>query len=314
MVLVSSSRRPALALGALSLALLPLTGCSGALGSGDHTIVAAFYPLAWVSEQVAGDHFDVVDLTTVGAEPHDLELSIRQTAQVAGAALVVHETGFQPAVDDAVAAEADGAVLDVAEVLPLRATGMTDEHDHEHDAGSDEHEHGEDLDLHFWQDPTLMAELASAVADELGRLDPDHAADYEANAVAVSEELATLDDDYATTLQGCERSTVVVNHGAFGYLGKYGLDVHSIAGLSPTAEPTAATLAELREVIEHDGITTVFTETLASPKNAEALASSVGVRTAVLDPIEGLSDETEGEDYLSLMRRNLSALAEANGC
>jgi zinc transport system substrate-binding protein len=47
---------------------------------------------------------------------------------------------------------------------------------------------------------------------------------------------------------------------------------------------------------------------------AETLADDLGVETAVLDPIEGLSDETADEDYLSLMRENLTALQQANGC
>ena len=47
---------------------------------------------------------------------------------------------------------------------------------------------------------------------------------------------------------------------------------------------------------------------------ADTLASDLGLETAVLDPIEGLSDDTADEDYLSLMRANLAALQEANGC
>jgi zinc transport system substrate-binding protein len=58
----------------------------------------------------------------------------------------------------------------------------------------------------------------------------------------------------------------------------------------------------------------VFSETLASPEMAETLADDLGLETAVLDPVEGLSDETSDEDYLSLMRGNLEALREANGC
>ncbi len=304
------------------LSVSALSGCgSSPEGSTDgaRTVVAAFYPLAWVAERVAGPGYDVVNLTTPGAEPHDLELSIRQTAELAGAAVVIHESGMQPAVDDAIEAEASGAVIDVVDVVALRPTAATaDGHDHEH-GDSDEHSEEEgaedqEVDPHFWLDPALMAELTEAVADRLSELDPDHADDYAARAQKTVTELERLDRDYADTLAGCERTTVVVNHGAFGYLDKYGLDLHSIAGLSPTAEPTAATLAELREVIETDGITTVFTETLASPKNAETLADSVGVDTAVLDPIEGLTDDTAGEDYLSLMQRNLTTLAQANGC
>ena len=106
----------------------------------------------------------------------------------------------------------------------------------------------------------------------------------------------------------------MVSHQAFGYLTRYGLDFEPIAGLSPDAEATAADLGHLQELITEDGVTTVFSERLVSPKMAETLADDLGVSTAVLDPIEGLSDETAEEDYLSLMRENLTALQQANGC
>ena len=108
---------------------------------------------------------------------------------------------------------------------------------------------------------------------------------------------------------------MVVSHDAFGYLGeRYDLDVHAIAGLSPDAEPSARRLGELSDLIREDDITTVFTERLASPKLADTLASDLGIETAVLDPIEGLSDEDADEDYLGLMRENLAALQKAGGC
>jgi zinc transport system substrate-binding protein len=106
----------------------------------------------------------------------------------------------------------------------------------------------------------------------------------------------------------------VVSHDAFGYLEKYGLHLAGVAGLSPDAEPTPANLADLHELIQDEGITTVFSERLASPRFTEPLADDLGIKTEVLDPIEGLTDETSEEDYLSLMEQNLDALREANGC
>ena len=107
----------------------------------------------------------------------------------------------------------------------------------------------------------------------------------------------------------------MVSHDAFGYLGeRYDLDVHAIAGLSPDAEPSARRLGELADLIREDDITTVFTERLASPKLADTLASDLGIETAVLDPIEGPSDEDADGDYLGLMRENLAALQKAGGC
>ena len=67
-------------------------------------------------------------------------------------------------------------------------------------------------------------------------------------------------------------------------------------------------------MVEDDGITTVFSERLASPRLTQTLADDMGIETAVLDPIEGLTDETAGEDYVSLMESNLAALEKANGC
>jgi zinc transport system substrate-binding protein len=107
---------------------------------------------------------------------------------------------------------------------------------------------------------------------------------------------------------------VVVSHDAFGYLEKYGIHFEAIAGLSPDAEPTPADLGRLHQLIEDEGITTVFGERLAPPALVDTLARDAGVTTAVLDPIEGLTDETEGEDYLTLMTQNLDALRVGNGC
>jgi zinc transport system substrate-binding protein len=292
-----------------------LAGCA-ALGddsSGNgRRAVASFYPLAWVTERVAGDGWTVENLTQPGQEPHDLDLSIAQTAALEQADLVVLEEGFQPAVD-AAAEGTDAAVVDAAAVVDL-LPATADAHDHEHEEeGEEAHDHG-DVDPHFWLDPLLVADFADAVAEELGEVDPDNAGAYADNAAALRTELEGVDEDYTTGLVACERTTTVVSHQAFGYLARYGLDFEPIAGLSPDAEPTAADLAHLQELITEDGVTTVFSERLVSPKMAQTLADDLGVTSAVLDPIEGLSEDTAEEDYLSLMRENLTALQQANGC
>ena len=264
-------------------------------------VAAAFYPLAYVAERVGGDDVTVENLTAPGGEPHDLEPTVRETAEVAEADLVVYERGFQPAVDDAIDENAEGAVLDVGDVVhlvPFR----------EHGVDSDED------DPHFWQDPLLLAKVGDAMADQLSDVDPEHADQYAANAGDLRADLEQLDQDYASGLSNCARDTVVVSHDAFGYLQRYGIDMETILGLSPDSEPTPADLKRLQDLIRADGITTVFGEALVSPAVADALARDTGVQSKILDPIEGLSDETAHEDYLSLMRSNLQALREANDC
>lgn len=303
-----------------------LAGCGStnadASGSGRQA-VAAFYPLAWVTERVAGDDWEVTNLTQPGGEPHDLELGISQTADLDEADVVVFQHEFQPAVDEAVENVSDAVLVDAEEAVELRSIeeqheGHEDEHSDEEPAEGqhsedDGHDHG-GTDPHFWQDPLLMADMADAVAEGLAEVDADGAATYRANAEELRAELEELDSEFAEGLAGCERDTVVVSHEAFGYLERYGVHFEGIAGLTPDAEPTPAVLAELEELIASEGITTVFSERLASPAMAESLASDTGVETAVLDPIEGPGDGDGATDYVALMQQNLAALQQANGC
>lgn len=308
--MITRTRRAAVMLAA-ALLTLPATACTTGGRTQGRTIAAGFYPLAYVAERVAGDQFRIVNLTTPGAEPHDLELGLRQTAVIEDAELVVFEPGLQPAVDESVRVNAKGHVLDVTTVIDLEP--LAEEHHDDHEG----HDHGhsdEGLDPHFWLDPLRMADLGDAVAERLADLDPAHAADYHRRAARLRADLTALDREFATSLAACRLDSVVVSHDAFGYLGRYGLHFESIAGLSPNAEPSPAQLASLDHLIEDEGVTTVFFERLASPKMAETLAAEAGVSTAVLDPVEGLTDDSAGEDYLTVMRANLAALTKANRC
>ncbi len=109
----------------------------------------------------------------------------------------------------------------------------------------------------------------------------------------------------------------MTTHAAFGYLAEaYGLRQEAIAGLVPESEPSAQRLAELRDLVEREGITTIFTEDLVSPEIAKTLATEAGVRVATLHTVEGLTDDqlAAGEDYRSAMRDNLVTLEEALDC
>jgi zinc transport system substrate-binding protein len=277
----------------LALTLPLLAGCGGpGAADGRTTVVTSFYPLQYVAQRIAGDHADVVNLTQPGKEPHDVEMTVRQTAELVDADVAVYERGFQAAVDEAVDQSSLAHVVDVSG--PARVTGD---------------------DPHFWLDPTRLDAAATAVEKELAQADPSHAADYRRNLAGLHRDLADLDHAFGRGLASCRLHTIVVSHDAFGYLGRrYGLDVVGISGLSPDAEPSPAHLRELQDLIRKDGITTVFSEELASPKFADSLAGDLGLRAEVLDPIEGLSDKTAGQDYLTLMRANLVALRKANQC
>jgi len=307
------TRRLSAALAATIL-LAGLAGCGAGnpRGPGEPIrVVAGFYPLQFVAEQVGGDRVDVKNLVQPGAEPHDLELSPRQVADVADADLVVFLGGFQPAVDQAVDLEAAGSALDIGTVVTLLTAPAA--HDRP-DAADEGEEAAGGKDPHLWLDPIRLATVADSVAHRLAEIDPAGAAGYRSRAVDLHTRLDRLDQDYRSTLADCARREIVVNHAAFGYLAqRYRLDQIAITGLQPDAEPTPQRLAEVAVQARRHGATTVFFETLVSPAVAQAIATEVGARIAVLDPLEGLPTDSV-ENYLSVMRTNLAALSSALGC
>ena len=203
--------------------------------------------------------------------------------------------GSSQRLDEAVEQNASGSTLDITEVVPL-----------------DDDRRG---DPHIWLDPTRFAAITRSAADALGDVVPAQADEIHRRADELVAELTALDEEFHSGLANCERTVVVTTHQAFGYLGdRYGLDLVGISGVDGEAEVSPARLREIQEVIQTAGVTTVFSEPLGSPEVADTLAADLGVSTAILDPIEGLTEDTEDEDYLTLMRANLEALRKANGC
>ncbi|MDD9207126.1 zinc ABC transporter substrate-binding protein, partial [Georgenia sp. 10Sc9-8] len=189
-----------------------------------------------------------------------------------------------------------------------------DGHDDAEDGHDDDgHAHDDDIDPHFWLDPTRLAQVADAVAEQLAEVDSAGAADYAANAERLTEDLAALDAELEAGLASCDSRTIVVSHAAYGYLAEaYDLDQRSISGVDPDTEPSPARLAEIGAVVAEEDVSTIFTESAVGAQVAETLAGDLGVRTAVLDPLEIQADEDA--DYQQVMRANLEALQEALGC
>ncbi len=256
--------------------------------------MAGFYPLAFAAEQIAVAGTSVKNLTPAGAEPHDLELTPGDVRAVDDASLVLYlGEGFMPGLETAV------------EQRQGRSLDLLAEEDLKQGKGED----GEIVrDPHVWLDPVRYAAMARAIGVELGQTEA---------AARLAGKLERLDDEFRRGLATCKRRQIVTSHAAFGYLAeRYGLEQVPLEGLSPEAEPSARGLADLVDLVKTSGVTTVFFETLVSPKLAETVAREAGVETAVLNPLEGLTDDeiASGEDYFTVMRSNLAALEEALGC
>ncbi|MER6944976.1 metal ABC transporter substrate-binding protein [Nonomuraea sp. NPDC000554] len=285
-------------------ALLATAACgagSAETADGKPDVVAAFYPLQWLSEQVGGSDVRVTVLTAPGVEPHDLELGAQQVAQLGDAGLTVYIRGVQPAVDDAVEQHAADKAFDAATAVRTLPAG-------EHQEGGEEH--AVSYDPHLWLDPSRLATVVTKLGERLAQTDPEHAKGYRDRAAKTAAALGALDQEFTKGLTTCATRTLVTGHEAFGYLAdRYHLKQIGIT-LDPEAEPSPARIAEVAQLAKAEKVTTIFTESLVSPKVAEVLAKEVGAQTQTLDPLES----KPSGDYLSAMRQNLRTLQTALRC
>jgi zinc transport system substrate-binding protein len=174
--------------------------------------------------------------------------------------------------------------------------------------GAHGQEAGLTADPHVWLDPPLFERIVERSGSVLHR---------PSAAEALVAKVRALDRDYRRGLAHCVRKDIVTSHAAFGYLAqRYGMHQVPITGLTPESEPTPQQLANVIRLVRRTHATTVFFETLVSARLADTVAREVGARTAVLDPIEGLTptEQSHGDTYLTLMRRDLEALRQALAC
>lgn len=309
-------------------------------------VFTTIYPLEYVTKRIGGDHVDVVNIVPPGVEPHDFEPTAKNMVALTSADLFVYNGGglelwVEKAVENLdknhtqVINTTEGLeLLKAAEHEDEHAHGHegehADDHAHEHegehaddhahdhegehvDDHAHEHDHGE-YDPHVWLNPNLLKAQAEKVKQALVSKDQAHAADYEKNFAELASDLDQLDKEFKEMVAQAPKKQFMVSHSAFHYLAdQYGLKQVAISGVNPADEPSPSKMKELVEHVKEHELSYVLFETLVSPKVAEVIAKEAGVKTATLNPLEGLTqaDVDAGKDYLSIMRENLETLREA---
>ncbi|MDJ1130466.1 metal ABC transporter substrate-binding protein [Streptomyces iconiensis] len=321
--------RASAALTALGVGALTLAACGDDSGTanGKVSVAASFYPMAFLAQEIGGDRVQVQNLTKPGVEPHDLELSPKQTGELSEVDMIVYLKGLQPAVDEAVKQSGVKNVAEATSFTSLEKHGNEvhgekghkggGDHEGEHgdEHGHEGHDHGDEAgaDPHVWLDPVRYAQIAKGVGKQLQKADPDHKAEYKKNTEALVSRIDKLNGDFEKGLKSKKTDTFITTHAAFGYLAeRYGLHEEAVSGIDPESEPSASRMKDLHAVAKKDDVDTVFFEDNASDKTAKTLAKDLRLKTSVLSPLESLKDPKK-QDYFSVMHQNLTALKTALG-
>jgi zinc transport system substrate-binding protein len=274
-------------------------------------VVANFYPVQWLAEEIGGPAVTVTSLTPAGTEPHDLALDADALKSLDSADAVLYlGAGFQPDVEKAVANLDDPSVatdlLDSEGVTLLAAPA---------DLGKEALAGGKDP--HVWLDPVLMSAMADGVAASLSEVVPGGEAAVEGRLAQVKEQLATLDQDYSASIQNCATKALVTSHAAFGYLAdRYRLRQIAIAGVSPEDEPDPKDLKEIAEVARTENVQTVFFEDALPKDLAQTVADEIGAQIDLLAALEFDPRESIAPDatYISVMEDNRERIATGLEC
>ncbi len=268
-------------------------------------VTVSFYPLYFFASQIGGDKAEVQNITPSGAEPHDYEPTAQDIARIEKSDLLILNGGKLEAWGDKIKNNLKGT-----EVIIVIAG--------ENIANQQVVENGQTIqDPHVWLSPPLAKIEVKNILNGFIKVDPANKTYYYANANSLLSALDELDKQYKEGLANCNQKDIITSHAAFGYLGKtYGLNQVPITGLSPDAEPSAQQLADVAKFAKDHHVKYIFFESLVSPKLSETIATEIGAKTLVLDPIEGVSgdDMKKGINYLTIMKANLTNLHLALEC
>ncbi len=268
-------------------------------------VTTSFYPLYFFSSQIGGDKANVVNITPAGAEPHDYEPTALDIAQIDNSKLLVLNGGGLEAWGDNIQKNIDPQKTTVV----IAGQNLTNQKVLENGNNV--------IDPHVWLSPQLAKEMVDKIAGSFVQVDPVNTEFYKTNTNTLKTKLDNLDKEYKQGLSSCSEKNIITSHAAFGYLSSsYGLNQVSITGLSPDAEPSPAQLADIVKFAKANNVKYIFFESLVSPKLADTIATEVGAKTLVLNPIEGLSNDeiAQGNNYLTEMQNNLTNLRIALQC
>lgn len=323
---------------ALSSSLL-LAGCSGANSntssnssdSGKLKVYTSFYPMYDFAKKIGGDKVEVENLVPAGVEPHDWEPSTKDIAKLGESNVFIYNgAGMESWVEklDGTFKEGKVSLVEASKGVKLIEAKESDHHEEGHEDGKHEdgkhedgkhedehsHEHEGKYDPHTWLDPENAKIEMNNIKDAFIKADPKNKDTYEKNYQDNARKLDELNKKFKDSLSNTKKKEVVVSHSAFAYmLNKYGINQLGIEGLSPDSEPDASRMAEITKFAKEHDVKYIFFEELVNPKVSETIAKEVGAKTEVLNPLEGLTDKQvkDGEDYFSIMNKNLEVLIKA---
>lgn len=271
--------------------------------AGQPAVAATIFPLADITRQIAGPHLPVVQLIPGNSDPHSFSLTpqqIRQLTDVQTIFAISHSLDNR--VTDAALKVKSFPIVTVDRNIALRRFGASD---------TDSDDYGDsDYDPHYWLTAPNAKAIATTIAAQLIRLDPQHTADYNSNLTAYLQSLDQLEEELQQQAARSAQPNFIAVHDAWSYFAAhYGLKLIATYEPFEGRTPTINDLQHLQQLIEQYQIKTFYTEPAkTTAAGVRLMQQEFGLKILTLDDIGGLAPD---DSYINLMLRNMQAIASA---
>ncbi|MFW5998674.1 MAG: metal ABC transporter substrate-binding protein [Halanaerobiaceae bacterium] len=279
-------------------------------------VYTSVFPVREAVRNIGGEKIEVKQVVPSGAEIHGYEPSPREIAALENSDIFFYiGIGLEPWSNRVVDNLKNSGIKTVRVTEDLKLRKISEDHNHKENDENQQREH-ENYDPHVWLDPNNMKEMGLKIKETLIEEDPDNKKFYKDNYQKFTDKLNQLDNEFEENLNSTENDFIMVSHAVFGYLGdRYDFEQLSVTGITPHEEPSPGTIADLVDEAREHNIKYIFRETLSDPETVNILVEEINLETLPLHPVSGLTESQKeaGEDYFSLMRKNLENLKKALG-
>jgi zinc transport system substrate-binding protein len=283
--------------------------------TGKLQVVATFYPLAFFSQEIGGEHVQVTQLVPSNTELHNWEPSPQDIIATENADIIIYNGAgldhwMQDDILPALTNTKNHTTIDTTNGLTLLHAETDDEDDHE-EHEEDEHDHG-DYDPHTWLSPYMAKLQAEKIYEALVQQDPTHETYYTDRWETLKTSLEQIDANYTETLADKQKDNIFVSHAAYGYLAyRYNFTQHGVIGLSADEQPSAAAIANIIDLMIQHETYVVYVDPIYSEEYAQTLKNELETQTGQTVTILKLylaTGPVDGNNYLQQQLLNLETL------
>lgn len=288
-----------------------LSGCSSSEPSSKSSdkisIVTSIFPYYDFARNIVGDKADVKLLLSPSNEPHHYEPSPSDIVAIEECDIFIYNGGESD--------EWVENVLDSLENKNITVLKMTDYVSLLNEKNPD-HTDGDEADEHIWTSVRNAEQLVKKISDVVTKKDNKNKSEYENNTNQYLLSLDELDKEFTDVVNNKKRDTVV-----FGdrfpflyFMTDYGLNYEcAFPGCSSETEPSLEVVTRLIDYVRDNNIPVVFHLEMSNGKIAQLIGDDTGAEILQFSSCHNITKDefNNGEDYISVMKQNCSALKEA---